>query len=184
MAMAARKNSFSFDSILASLSTRRLITHSPDPAAREGMIDMLTLHVVQALRHASNNSGTVTFFGVFSGGQGFFTPSALVIQTGDTIGGRTLTGLDNPAVINNSGTIAFHGFFAGGEGIFTQDRLLVQTGDTIGGATLGLFLLPGINNSGTVAFYATCGPSCSGVFFARNSRGVSAQCSVSTTHVA
>jgi hypothetical protein len=113
---------------------------------------------------AINNSGTVTFFGVFSGGQGLFTPSALVIQTGDTIGGRTLTGLDNPAVINDNGTIGFHAFFSGGEGMFTQHGLLVQSGDTIGGATLRQFELPGFNNSGTFAFYATCGGSCSGVF--------------------
>src|SRR5262249_45095169 len=111
-----------------------------------------------------NDSGTTTFLGVFAGGHGFFTPSSLVVHTVNAIGGRTLTFLDNPAAINNGGTLGFHAHFSGGEGIFTLDRPLVQTGDPIAGQTVQAFALPGINSSGTVAFLATCGTHCAGVF--------------------
>jgi hypothetical protein len=84
----------------------------------------------------------------------------IVVKTGDTIGGKTLTDFRNPA-INDSGTIVFAGSFAGGIGIFTQSALLAKTGDTIGGKTLTDFphlpgeligIEPAINDSGVVAF--------------------------------
>src|SRR5262249_14086269 len=103
-----------------------------------------------------NDSGTVAFLGFFTGGRGIFTPSTLLVQAGDTIGGKTLRFLGD-AVFNNSGTIAFRSDFigAGGAGVFTQSALLVQTGDTIGGKTLTdlhCFCQSPINNKGTVAF--------------------------------
>jgi hypothetical protein len=116
-----------------------------------------TLVVVESL--VINDSGTIAFRGLFSGGSGIFTPSALLATTGDTIGGKTLTNLEVPA-INDSGTVAFFGTFSGGSGIFTPSALLAKTGDTIGGKTLTSFPpsaltglgSPAINDSGTVAF--------------------------------
>ena len=76
----------------------------------------------------------------------------IVAQPGDTIGGKTLTGVGAPS-INNRGVVAFPASFSGSVGIFTQSALVVQTGDTIGGKTLAdIGGAPSINDLGDVAF--------------------------------
>jgi len=95
----------------------------------------------------------------FSGGKGIFTPTALLVEIGDTIDGKTLTELTRPS-LNDSGEVAFRGTFSGGSGIFTLTSLLVENGDFIDGKTLNtICAFPSLNDNGNVAF---CG---SGVGF-------------------
>jgi hypothetical protein len=134
-----------------------------------------------------NNGGTVAFWAFFSGGEGIFTTrqsdnpgsqSSLLVKTGDTIGGQTLTVFDHAARINDRGTVAFLGLFPGGEdGIFTQSSLLAKTGDTIGGQTLTGLGRPAINNRGTVAFAGGFSGG-SGIFTTRQSDDPGSQSSL------
>ncbi len=86
-------------------------------------------------------------------------------QTGDTIGGATLTGfrIHRPLSINDSGEVAFEAEVSGEDGIFTQYRAVVLTGDTIGGKTLVFLNPPSINNKGEVAFSGAF-PGGNGIF--------------------
>src|SRR5215471_3650796 len=72
-----------------------------------------------------SDAGTVVFWATFDGSLlcgtwgsacGIFTQSTLVAQTGDTIGGRTLTDFGTLPAISHSGAVAFLGVFAGGSG--------------------------------------------------------------------
>jgi hypothetical protein len=99
---------------------------------------------------------------------GIFTQDALLAQTGQTIGGKTLLTVRYP-LINDSGTIAFLGAFpGGGTGIFTQDTLVAQTGQTIDGKTLTFIVdtAPSLKNDGTVAFIAEFSDGSVGVVLA------------------
>jgi hypothetical protein len=87
----------------------------------------------------------------------------VLVKTGDSIDGKTLTDLLFGPTLNSTDTIAFIGTFAGGTGIFTQKALLVRSGDTIGGQMLTSFGLPVIDDSGTVAFFGTY-PGGEGIF--------------------
>ena len=58
-----------------------------------------------------NDAGLVAFFGTSPEGAGIFTQTSLIAKTGDTICGKTLTGLGQPA-INNSGVVAFTALFS------------------------------------------------------------------------
>jgi hypothetical protein len=122
---------------------------------------------------AINNAGTVVFLGSFSGGSGIFTPSELLVKTGDTIGGRRLTGFsgsgfpgyDWTLAISDAGAVFFLGSFSGSLGIFTPSELLVQPGDTIAGKTIIDFFSPpaegsffSINREGKLVFAATFKP--------------------------
>ena len=77
-----------------------------------------------------------------------------VAQTGDVIGGETLTGfnINRSLSISDSGEVAFEAEVSGEDGIFTQDRAVVLTGDTIGGKTFVFLNPPSINNKGEVAY--------------------------------
>jgi len=100
---------------------------------------------------------------LFSGGKGIFTPSSLLVETGDTIDGKVLTDVCCPQ-INNFGDIVFRGLFSGGAGIFTQSNLLVQNGDTIGGrmlSSVGPFT--SLNDIGNVVFQGGF-PSGNGIY--------------------
>jgi hypothetical protein len=55
----------------------------------------------------------VAFFGTYPGGAGVFTQTSLIAKTGDTICGRTLLGVGQPA-INSGGEVAFAGLFSDG----------------------------------------------------------------------
>lgn len=85
---------------------------------------------------------------------------SIVVQTGDTIGGKTLVFLGYNPKINNAGTVVFEAGFnngGGGAGIFTPSKQLVGTGDIIDGNLLGGFSYPAVNDAGTVVFNATFG---------------------------
>ena len=53
-----------------------------------------------------------------------------VVSAGDTVDGKTLTGMSAPR-INSSGEVTFFDRFDGGAGLFTPHRLLVAEGDTV-----------------------------------------------------
>ena len=114
---------------------------------------------------AINDRGTVAFQSWFSGriATAILTPTATLVQTGDTIAGKTLTNLFFAPALNSDGTVAFVGVFSGGTGVFTQKDLLVEAGDKIGGQTLTTFGYPVISDNGVVAFFATY-PGGQGIF--------------------
>jgi hypothetical protein len=98
----------------------------------------------------------------FDGGSGLFRlapqgsgTSNLLVQTGTTIGGLTLTQIGQTAV-NSKGDFAFFGTFSGGQGIFTPSDVLVKTGDRVGLNTITAILLnsTAYNANGTIAFVA------------------------------
>jgi hypothetical protein len=103
---------------------------------------------------AINDRGTVAFQTWRSGRRktAILTPTTVLVNTGDTIDGKTLTDLLFGSALNSSDTVAFVGAFQGGMGIFTQKALLIQSGDTVGGQKLTGFGLPAMDDSGTVAF--------------------------------
>lgn len=115
---------------------------------------------------ALNSSGTVAFAGTFSGGTGIFTQKALLAQSSDVMGGKTLTGFGLP-VIDDRGTVAFLGTYSGGVGIFTQSTVIAKTGDTVGGRTLTGLGQPAINRSGEVTFAAWFSDGSSAIMLAR-----------------
>jgi hypothetical protein len=101
-----------------------------------------------------NNSGTVAFLATYDGfgSRMIATQDGVVVQTGDTIGGKTLGWINDPS-LNAGGTVAFSADYPGGEGIFTQNGAVALEGDTIAGYTLtGFGTQPAINASGTLAF--------------------------------
>jgi len=105
-----------------------------------------------------NNAGEVAFLAEFAGGSGVFTQNEMVIRTGVTIDGLTLTGFDRGGVtdvpsINDLGDIAFFATFAGGFGYFTGDGVVVRSGQAIGGRTVVDFFGNAVlNDDGSVAF--------------------------------
>jgi hypothetical protein len=114
---------------------------------------------------AVNDRGTVAFQAWLSepGATAILTPTAVIVKTGDTIDGKTLTDLFFGPALNSSGTVAFVGAFPGGTGVFNQRAMLLRSGDTIGGKTLTSFGLPMIDDCGTVAFFGTY-PGGEGIF--------------------
>jgi len=55
-----------------------------------------------------NSNGGAAFYGTFAGGSGIFTPTDLIVKTGDQVGLNTITAiLFNSAAYNASGTVAF-----------------------------------------------------------------------------
>lgn len=114
---------------------------------------------------AINDSGRVAFQSWFSGriATAIATPATLLVKSGDTIGGKTLTNLFFGSALSSDGTVAFVGVFSDGTGVFTQKEILVQAGDKIGGQTLTTFGYPVISGTGTVAFFATY-PGGEGIF--------------------
>jgi hypothetical protein len=101
---------------------------------------------------ALNDNGMVVVRGLLSSqALAILTSKNLLVESGNTIGGQTLTDIGQPA-INNKGTVAFVGSFSNGTGIFTQTALLAKSGELIAGQTVSSFGPPAINDSGTVAF--------------------------------
>ena len=99
---------------------------------------------------AITSCGTVIVPANFDGGSGIFgiklsseflrlrcfqEESGLLVKVGDTVGGKTLTRIDQVS-INKRGELAFSAAFNGGQGIFTTSGMLIQTGMTIAGHTL------------------------------------------------
>lgn len=105
---------------------------------------------------AINNAGTVAFVGDFAGGTGIFTPSTVLVKTGDVIDGKTLLSIgyfENGIGINDTGTVVFSATFTPfeylyanqGEGIFTNSTLVEAD-------VLRQLYNPQINNAGTIVF--------------------------------
>jgi hypothetical protein len=86
----------------------------------------------------------------------------VVANTGDTIGGKTLTGFKQPSfgpnapAINAAGRVAFYATYSEGsfvgEGIFTPTSLVLNNGGSVSSRTLdGISFVPALNDWGTVA---------------------------------
>jgi PEP-CTERM motif len=99
-----------------------------------------------------NDSGMVAFQASLDlGGQGIFTGSG---GPTTTIVSRGVAGLSFGLSINNSGTVAFHFEDDFGAGIFTGSGGPITTiADTSG--PFDFFANPSLNDSGTVAFFAS-----------------------------
>jgi hypothetical protein len=85
---------------------------------------MMTINrIIMTNFRARRAAGLMLFSAMVSGGSvaraADYTLSILA-QTGDTVGGKTLTALAGPA-INNSGTVIYLGAFSGGTAYFPPD---------------------------------------------------------------
>ncbi len=107
-----------------------------------------------------NSNDEIVFAAAFAGGQGIFTQTALIVKTGDVIGGSTLLDQFQYPVINASGQIAFLAHFAprlDNEaypfGVFMQDRAVIRAGEIVGGQYVAHFVppTPSIDNHGRVS---------------------------------
>jgi hypothetical protein len=106
---------------------------------------------------AVNASGSVAFYATYSQGdfvgEGIFTPTSLLLKTGDVVSGQTLEGISFVPALNDRGTVAVRGLLSSQSSvILTSTTLLLRSGDNIGGQTLTSLGVPAINNNGTVAF--------------------------------
>jgi hypothetical protein len=106
---------------------------------------------------AINGRGNVAFYATYSEGiyvgEGIFTPTDLVVETGKTICGQTLYGIGFAPALNDSGTVVFQGLLSSQTlAILTSTMFLAESGHKIGGHTPTSFGVPAINNNGTVAF--------------------------------
>ncbi len=77
-----------------------------------------------------------------------FTPDTVLVASGDTIAGLTLSNAYSPS-INDSGEPVFIGTF-GGSGLFTRHGLLVRTIDAVDGKVVNTLVGCSINDSGDV----------------------------------
>jgi len=107
---------------------------------------------------ALNDLGTVVASSSLSGGSAVVTPTSIVAEAGQTIGGKTLTGVGSPLAVNNSGTILFGGVYGlvaqNQFGIFSSTSAVVLSGQSIGGFTIAGPGNPLINDYGVIAFEA------------------------------
>ncbi len=105
-----------------------------------------------------NDLGTVVVSTSLSGGTAVITPTSIVAEAGQTIGGKTLTSVGGVPAINNSGTILFGGVYGlvaqNQFGIFSSTAAVVQNGQSIGGFTIAGPADPLINDYGVIAFEA------------------------------
>jgi hypothetical protein len=107
---------------------------------------------------AIDSGGRVAFYATYSEadgvGDGIFTPTSLVLKTGDVVNGRTVEGVSFVPALNDHGTVAVRGFVDSRSYILIAKTLLAGSGFTIGGQKITDVGLPAINNNGTVAFLA------------------------------
>jgi hypothetical protein len=114
-----------------------------------------------------NDSGTFLFNSNYlNGGTIIITsPSAVLVQQGQTIDGFTISGMNgvDESSMNNSGTIVFRG--GGGPTYeFTQTQRLVGTGSIVAGTTLtNVNPDAAINDAGDIAYQGFFGSS-NGIF--------------------
>ena len=113
-----------------------------------------------------NSSDAIAFFGTFSGGTGIFTQKALLVRSGDTVGGQKLTSFGLPVIADN-GTVAFLGTYPGGAGIFTQSTVIAKTGEMVDGRALTGLGQPAINCGGDVTFAGSFSDGSSAIMLAR-----------------
>lgn len=67
--------------------------------------------------------------------------ATVVASVGDTIGGKTLTSLEQFSVASD-GTFVFTGHYDGGRGVFTPNELIVDNEQRIGGESINAILSP------------------------------------------
>jgi hypothetical protein len=123
---------------------------------------------------ALNNNEQIVFQARFDDGlpgcgvtracEGIFTPTALLMKSGDIFGGQTLTGIFDPNM-NDAGTFAFfagtESFTNGLQGIFSQNltstdaELVAQPGDVINGDQITSVSAGAVDDSGRVVFAAS-----------------------------
>ena len=89
---------------------------------------------------AINSGGRVAFYAMYSEGatvgEGIFTPTSLILKTGDVVNGQRLDGIGFVPAINDDGTVAIRGFFhSQASGIVTSKALRAGSGQTISGHT-------------------------------------------------
>lgn len=106
---------------------------------------------------AINGSGNVAFYATYLQGglvgEGIFTPTSLVLKTGDVVTGQALEGISFVPALNDSGNVAVRGLLSSESlAILTSTTVLAKSGAVIGGQTLTNVGSPAINNEGTVAF--------------------------------
>ena len=105
-----------------------------------------------------NDLGTVVVSTSLSGGAAVITPTSIIAEAGQTIGGKTLTSVGGVPAINNSGTILFGGVYGlvslNQFGIFSSTAAVVQSGQSIGGFTIAGPGNPLLNDYGQIAFEA------------------------------
>jgi hypothetical protein len=106
---------------------------------------------------AIDSKGRVVFYATYSEGtlvgDAVFTPSSLVVKTGDVVNGRTLDGISFDPVMNDGGMVVVRGLLGSQTfAMVISGASLTRIGSTIGGLTLTDFASPAINSAGTVAF--------------------------------
>src|SRR5579871_6816877 len=106
---------------------------------------------------AINAGGMVAFYATYSEeayvGEGIFTPTSLVLKTGDVVSGQVLDGIGFVPALNDSGAIVVRGLFSSGStAILTSTTVFAQTGDTIGGQRLISIGPTAMNSRGALAF--------------------------------
>jgi len=93
---------------------------------------------------------------------------SLVVKTGDTIDGKTLTGILFNRSLSDTGEVFFTGFYDDGFGVFTQDSLVIQTGDIIDGKTLKNHGNSAVNDNGELALVGIFTDNSKGIIFQNN----------------
>jgi hypothetical protein len=139
-------------------------------------IDGLTVVSIQLPQ--IDNFGKVVFFGGYQAGTTFgsalFTPSTVLVKSGDNIGGHILAGVSPFALDPVTGELAFIANDQSGASLLfskrdrLQTRLLASSGEKIDDLTLKEILSVAVNANGFIAFGATYtdskGNSGTGVF--------------------
>lgn len=121
---------------------------------------------------ALSDNGNIVFTGLKNAGDGgIFTPTSLVAETGDTIGGQAIFLRPTRPDINNAGDIVFiarAGINAtGNEAILSPTSVIADKDSVIGGRSISKIIAgPLINNNGVVAFKAQTEGGGAGIYTA------------------
>ncbi|MEX2215984.1 MAG: choice-of-anchor tandem repeat NxxGxxAF-containing protein [Phycisphaeraceae bacterium] len=119
---------------------------------------------------ALSNNGHIAFAGAINAGSGgIFTPTVLVVQTGDIIGGQTIVLTPKGPDVNDSGDIAFlarlDSTASGNDAILTATSVIANKDSVIDGRAISnIITSPHINNNGTIAFKAQTEGGGAGVY--------------------
>jgi len=90
--------------------------------------------------------------------------TSIIAQTGDIVGGQTLTGVvGNHPGINNNDQVAYEGFYNGGAALFVDHTAVQRTGDVVSGVTLTGLGSPSIDSAGILSYRGYFGAT-AGIF--------------------